>query len=71
MISPHLSGVLQYHLGSFHGRLVRGELIYPEDVAMALDDLAILAWKEVRESYPNSVLLEGESIDNTSSVSKS
>lgn len=54
--------------GDFVHKLTSGELIYPEDVAMALDDLALAAWKEVRELYPNSVLLEGEIVDNSSSV---
>lgn len=63
-----LSAEFLMKFGDFVHKLTSGEYVRGEDVAMALDDLALLAWKQVRESYPSSVLLEGEVIDNTSSI---
>jgi hypothetical protein len=61
---------LTAELCHFFSRLLHGELNQdrPEDIAMALDDLAFRAWCEVRELSPNSLLLEGEIVDNSSSV---
>ena len=46
--------------GCFTHSLQTGEFKYPEDVALALDELALAAWKEVRELYPPSYMIEGD-----------
>lgn len=51
-------------IATFVSNLICGRYHYVEDVAVALDDLASLAWGEVRSSYPNSLLLEEGIADN-------
>lgn len=46
--------------GCFTHSLQAGEFKYPEDVAIALDELALAAWKEVRELYPPSHAIEDD-----------
>lgn len=59
-----LSSNFWLRIGCFINSLHAGEFKYPEDVAMALDELALAAWKEVRELYPPSHMIDGEIVDD-------
>lgn len=43
--------------------LLEGNYQYPEDVALALDELALAAWREVRELYPPSHMIDAEIVE--------